>query len=153
MLTSLFAVYLYTPVRISVIESIAEAKGQNEKSLVYTVNSCYYDTAGIREIYHYIQTIDITSINLCCGVRVRIKILYRNKQYFAIINRHRNIERPLLCCMLRYYGFNEYTVWRHNEHMVYRQVLVNDIYIVWPNGSGIGPLIKDPDVLFPVHYA
>jgi len=37
------------------------------------LSTCYYDTAGIREMYRYIQTIDITSITL-----------YRNKHYFAI---------------------------------------------------------------------
>ena len=50
-----------------------------------TVHSRYYDTAGIRELYQYIQTIDTTSIIfLNCLVRVRIQIVYRNKQYFAI---------------------------------------------------------------------
>ena len=32
----------------------------------------------------YIQTIDITSINVLLFGNVRIKILYRNKQYFSI---------------------------------------------------------------------
>jgi hypothetical protein len=49
-----------------------------------TVDSRYYDTAGIREMYQYIQAIDITSKNLYCLVIVRIQILYRDKQYFAI---------------------------------------------------------------------
>ena len=45
--------------------------------ILSTVDSGYYDTAGIREMYQYIQTIDITSINLYGLVRVRIQILYR----------------------------------------------------------------------------
>ena len=36
--------------------------------IAYTVNSRYYDTAGIRKMYQYIQTIDITSLNLYCFV-------------------------------------------------------------------------------------
>jgi len=46
-----------------------------------TVDSRYYGTAGIREMYQYSQTIDITGLNLYCLVMVRVQILYRNKQY------------------------------------------------------------------------
>jgi hypothetical protein len=35
--------------------------------VVYAVGSCYCDTAGIREMYQYIQTIDITSIYFVIG--------------------------------------------------------------------------------------
>jgi hypothetical protein len=35
-------------------------------------------------MYHYIQTIDIASINLYCVVMVGIQIWHRNKQYFDI---------------------------------------------------------------------
>ena len=57
------------------------------KSMVYfsiTVDSRYYDTAGIRKMYQYIQTIDITSLNFHCLGIVGIQIWCRNKQYFAI---------------------------------------------------------------------
>jgi hypothetical protein len=37
-------------------------------TLQYTVDSRYYDNAGIRKMYQYIQTIDITSLNLYCFV-------------------------------------------------------------------------------------
>ena len=46
-----------------------------------TVDSRYYDTAGIWKMYQYIQTIDITSLNLYCLVMVGIQIWYRNTQY------------------------------------------------------------------------
>ena len=55
-----------------------------QQLIQYTVDSCYYDTAGINEMYQYIQTIDKTSVNLYCLVRVRIQIIYRKKQYFAV---------------------------------------------------------------------
>ena len=35
-------------------------------------------------MYQYIQTIDMTSLNLYYGVMVEMQIWYRNKQYFAI---------------------------------------------------------------------
>ena len=41
-----------------------------------TVDSRYSDTAGIREMYQYIQIIDITSIDLYRLVMVSIQILY-----------------------------------------------------------------------------
>ena len=47
----------------------------------HAVDSRYYDTAGIKEMYQYIQTIDKTSKEFYCLVMVRIQILYRNKQY------------------------------------------------------------------------
>jgi hypothetical protein len=50
----------------------------------YTVDSGYYDTDGIRKMYQYNQTIDITSLNFYCFGMVEIQIWYRNKQYFVI---------------------------------------------------------------------
>ena len=50
----------------------------------YTLDSCYCDTAGLREMYRYSQTIDKTRINLYCLVIAGIQMLCRNKQYFAI---------------------------------------------------------------------
>ena len=49
-----------------------------------TVDSRYYDTDGIRKMYQYNQTIDITSLNFYCLGMVGIQIWYRNKQYFVI---------------------------------------------------------------------
>ena len=43
-----------------------------------------FDLSGISIIYHYIQTIYITSLNLLCVVMVSKQIWYRNKQYFGI---------------------------------------------------------------------
>ena len=42
--------------------------------LISTVVSRYYDTAGIRKKYHYIQNIEISSINFYCFVLVGILI-------------------------------------------------------------------------------
>jgi hypothetical protein len=39
------------------------SREEGERGVWSIVDSCYYDTAGIREMYQYIQTIDITSIN------------------------------------------------------------------------------------------
>jgi hypothetical protein len=47
-----------------------------------TVDSRYYGTDGIRKMYQYNQTIDITSLNFYCLGMVGIQIWYRNKQYF-----------------------------------------------------------------------
>ena len=51
-----------------------------------TVVSRYYDTAGVRKKYHYIQTIEISSINFYCFVIVGILIWYRNKQHFELLD-------------------------------------------------------------------
>jgi hypothetical protein len=51
---------------------------------LYTVDSRYYDTDGIREMYQYNQTIDINNLNFYCLGMVRIQIWYRNKQYFVV---------------------------------------------------------------------
>jgi len=44
-----------------------------------TVDSRYYDTDGIRKMYQYIQTIDITSLNFYClgmvGIQIRFGIV------------------------------------------------------------------------------
>ena len=53
-------------------------------SFLFTVDSRYYDTDGIRKMYQYNQTIDITSLNFYCLGMVGIQIWYRNKQYFVI---------------------------------------------------------------------
>jgi hypothetical protein len=45
----------------------------------YTVDSRYYDTYGIRKMYQYNQTIDITSLNFYWLGMVGIQIWYRNK--------------------------------------------------------------------------
>jgi hypothetical protein len=50
-----------------------------------TIYSRYYDTDGIRKMYQYTQTIDITILNFYCLGMVGIQIWYRNKQYFVII--------------------------------------------------------------------
>jgi hypothetical protein len=44
----------------------------------YTVDSRYYDTDGIRKMYQYNQTIDITSLNFYCLGTVGIQIWFRN---------------------------------------------------------------------------
>ena len=49
-----------------------------------TVDSRYYDTAGIRKIYQYIQTIDISSTKFNCLLVIGILKRYHNKQYFDI---------------------------------------------------------------------
>ena len=49
-----------------------------------TVVSRYFDTAGIRKQYHYIQTIEISSINFYCFVMVGILIWYHSKQHFEL---------------------------------------------------------------------
>jgi hypothetical protein len=49
-----------------------------------TVDSRYYDTDGIRKMYQYNHTIEITSLKFCCLGMVGIQIWYRNKQYFII---------------------------------------------------------------------
>jgi hypothetical protein len=49
-----------------------------------TVDSRYYDTDGIRKMYRYNQTIDITSLNFYCFGLVGKQIWFRNKQYFVI---------------------------------------------------------------------
>ena len=51
---------------------------------IYTLVSLYYDTAGKRKKYHYIQTIEISSINFYCFVIVGILIWYHNKQHFEL---------------------------------------------------------------------
>jgi hypothetical protein len=45
---------------------------------VSTVDCLCYDTAGIRAMYQYIQTIDITSLNFYCLVWYRIYIVVRS---------------------------------------------------------------------------
>jgi hypothetical protein len=49
-----------------------------------TVDSRYYDTVGIRKMYQYIQTINITSINLYNLVLFGRQIWYRNEKHFDI---------------------------------------------------------------------
>jgi hypothetical protein len=44
------------------------------------IDSRYYNTAGIREMYQYNQTIDITSLNFYCLGMVGIHIWYRNNE-------------------------------------------------------------------------
>jgi hypothetical protein len=51
--------------------------------LVYTVDSRYNDTDGIRKMYQYNQTINITSLNFYCLGMVGIKVWYGSKQYFV----------------------------------------------------------------------
>jgi hypothetical protein len=48
------------------------------------IYSRYYDTVGIRKMYQYIQTINITSIYLYHLVMFGRQIWYRNKQHFDI---------------------------------------------------------------------
>ena len=76
----------------------------------YTVDSHYYDAAGIREMYQYIQTIDITSLNFYCLGMVGIQIWYRNKQYFVItdivITRVYCIPLPVRNCGLKHKSFS-----------------------------------------------
>ena len=55
-----------------------------KKILTITEDSGYYNTDGIRKMYQYNQTIDITSLNFYCLGMVGIQIWYRNKQYFVI---------------------------------------------------------------------
>ena len=55
-----------------------------QEAFVYTVVSRYYNTAGIRKKYHYIQTIEISSISFYCFVIVGILIWYHNKQHFEL---------------------------------------------------------------------
>ena len=59
-------------------------KCSKPKSQWDTVVSRYYDTAGIRKKYHYIQTIEISSINFYCFEIVGILIWYHNMQYFEL---------------------------------------------------------------------
>jgi hypothetical protein len=81
-------------------------------------------------MFQYIQTINITSIDLYCLVADGIQIWYCNKQYFSILyNRHRNNER-LLYRVLRNVrndvsimvtcisGGKEYTHWLNLIHVV-----------------------------------
>ena len=49
-----------------------------------TVDSRYYDTAGIRKKYQYIQTINISSAIFNCLQVTGILKRYHNKQYFDI---------------------------------------------------------------------
>jgi hypothetical protein len=49
-----------------------------------TVDSLHYDTVGIRKMYQYIQTINITSINLYNLLMFGRQIWYRNKKHFDI---------------------------------------------------------------------
>jgi hypothetical protein len=49
-----------------------------------TVDSRYYDTVGIRKMYQYIHSIDITSVNLYYLVMLGTQLWYRNKQHFDI---------------------------------------------------------------------
>ena len=51
---------------------------------LHTLVSHYYDTAGIRKKYHYIQTTKISSINFNCFVIVGILMWYHNKQHFEL---------------------------------------------------------------------
>jgi hypothetical protein len=55
-----------------------------KKKNTLTVDSRYYDTDGIRKMYQYNQTIDITSLNFYCLGMIGIQAWYRNKQYFVI---------------------------------------------------------------------
>jgi hypothetical protein len=64
-----------------------------------TVDSRYYDTDGIRKIYHYNQTIDISSLNFYCLGMVGVQLSYRNKQYFVITE----IVITRVFCILCYY--------------------------------------------------
>jgi hypothetical protein len=43
--------------------------------LQITVDSCYYDSDGIRKMYQYNQTIDIASMNFYCLGMVGIQIV------------------------------------------------------------------------------
>ena len=52
----------------------------------YSMVSHYHDTAGIRKKYHYIQTIEISSINFYCFAIVGLLIWYYNKQHFELSN-------------------------------------------------------------------
>jgi hypothetical protein len=64
-----------------------------------TLDSRYYDTVGIRKMYYYNQTIDITSLNFYCLGMVGIHIWYCNKQYFVITG----ILITRVYCMLWYW--------------------------------------------------
>ena len=58
---------------------------ETQVKILYTIESHYYDTAGIRDSYQYSQTIDIADqYTLKKKLMVRVRILYRNKQYFDI---------------------------------------------------------------------
>ena len=56
----------------------------NAQAHVHTVDSHYYDTAGTRKQYPYIQTIDISRAKLNCLLVIGILKWYLNKQYFDI---------------------------------------------------------------------
>jgi hypothetical protein len=101
-------------------------------------------------MYQYIQTIDITSIDLCgLAIMVRLQISYCNKQYFAITD-----IVPLLhiCVTFHYLNATLTDTWLHGTTHLYDPAPNKSKRVTpwgaWPDGSGIGPQISGSGLRF-----